>query len=162
MKSLIEAEQSAGYMDIPPISIFKKTRCILDSSNGTSAASRMISIILITCAHKECCEERTSGRKPRAASMRLSQSATFVVCSICSPGSSWGSMGGMKTGSTTERKISESESLVVRAAMVIEKQDTQTALMWHWQRPRVTGPHVGPSSLPYAYRLCVLLTNEEP
>src|SRR5229473_1374505 len=84
----------------------------------------MISIILITRVHKECCEERTPGRKkPRAASMRLSQSATFVFCSICSPGSSWGSLGGMKTCSTTKRKISESESLAVRAGMIVEKQE---------------------------------------
>jgi len=75
--------------------------------NGAFAAQQANSIILIMCIHRGVSEEGRFGRKSWAASMRLSHKATFIFRSICSPGCIWGSTGGMKTCSMTERKILE-------------------------------------------------------
>ena len=109
-KSPDEGRTKSELYDIPPITIFEKTRWRTASSSGTFATRRANSIILIICAHKGSCEAGTSWENSLVASMRLSHSATFILCSICSPGSFWGSFGGMKTFSTTKRKFAESSA----------------------------------------------------
>src|SRR5712691_7659396 len=104
-------------MDVPPMSISERALWRLASSKGNFAAQRTDSITLIIRIHDGDCEEGRYCRKCWAASMRLLHSATLIFRSISPPGSSWGSFGGMKTCSITERKMLESGSLVVGADM---------------------------------------------
>jgi hypothetical protein len=76
---------------------------------------------LIICIHKVLSEEGMVSRKAWAASMRLSHSAIFVFRSV-SLSFFRGSLGGRKTWSMTERKISESRLSVVGADMTIENE----------------------------------------
>lgn len=66
-------------------------------------------------------------RKSCAASMRLLHSAIFIFRSVSSPGCFWGSFGGMKTCSMTERKTSESRLSVVGTDMTVENKTVDAA-----------------------------------
>jgi len=105
-----KAKKEIGdWMDVPPtfISDMVHWSSVSESLKETAAARRTNFIILIIRIHKGNSEEGRCRRKSWAAPMRVSHSATFISCSICSPGSFWGSFGGMKTCSTTERKTLE-------------------------------------------------------
>ncbi len=101
----INVDQSGGTLYVPPRAIADNARWRSTFLNGAFAARRANSIIVIIDIHTGLSEEGMIWRKSRAASMRLLHSATFVFRSVSSPGCFCGSFGGMKTCSTTERKI---------------------------------------------------------
>jgi len=94
-----------GYPYAPPGASPDNARWRSAFLNGAFAAQRANSIILIMCIHRGLSEEGRFGKKSWAASMRLSHKATFIFRSICLPGCIWGSTGGIKTCSMTERKV---------------------------------------------------------
>lgn|SRR6267142_1678811 len=115
-----------------------------DSLKGTVAAQRANSIIMIICIHKEDCEEEEERieKKSWAAPMRQLHSATFSSCSACSLGPCWGSFGGMKTCSTTERRMlgsGQSESSTGEG-MTVENKAVDVAMM----RGRIDHPSPSP------------------
>jgi hypothetical protein len=115
-----------------------------DSLKGTVAAQRANSIIVIICIHKDCEEEEGRFlRKSWAAPMRQLHSATFSSCSACSLGPCWGSFGGMKTCSTTERRMLGSGQSSTGEGMTVENETVDVAMM----RGRID--HPSPSPRPY-------------
>ena len=99
------AKHTPSYPFVPPIAISDSTRWSSTSFNGNFAARRADCIILIICIHNGLLsEEGRIWRNCWAASMRVSQRATFVSRSVSLPGCFCGSFGGMKTCSTTEVK----------------------------------------------------------
>jgi hypothetical protein len=93
---------------------------------GSVAAQRANSIIFIILVHKGDSGVEVCWRKPWVASRRLVHSATFVFCSICPLGPSWGSFGGMKTCSMTEYKT-ESGPWVTGAGMTVDNETADVA-----------------------------------
>lgn len=139
--------------------ISEKTCWRSDSSNWTLTARRVRSIILIMCAHKGRCEEGRFWRKSRAASTRLSQSAPFALCSLSSLGPAWGSFGGRKTCSMTERKISESGSPIMGIDMSIENENCRCGRQ---SSARNAKDEVAAARYRPAKRGIGMLTNAEP
>ena len=116
----LKAEQIGNYLYVPPRAISDNAYWRSAVFNGAFAARRGNCIILIICSHKGLSEEGMIWRKSCAASMRLSHSATFVFRFFSLSGPCWGSFGGMKTCSMTERKISASRLLGVGMDMTVE------------------------------------------